>query len=122
MSIAKGSLNLSALVHVKMEVKGKSGDKVKGIFVPLSANRITETEKGGIYLNLVAFEMKEKKDWGTHIVKQSLSKEERSKMSEEDQKSMPILGNLNIDNTPSETVNNAADGKTFTEESDDLPF
>lgn len=116
-----GSLNFASLTHVKMEMKGKSGKPVKGMFVPFEANDIKETEKGGLYFNLVAFPMKEAKDWGTHIVKQSFSKEQREKMSEEEQREKPIIGNLTVDNTPSETVNDAGAGKTFTPD-DDLPF
>ncbi len=120
MSIITGGLNIGALAHVKMEVKGKNG-MVKGIFIPFDVNNLAVTEKGGVFLNLVAFEMKEKKDYGTHIVKQSFSKEVRAQMGEETLKEKPILGNLNVDNTPSEKNNDVGEGKVYKEQ-DDLPF
>ena len=121
MSLITGSINLAALTHVKMEVKGKSG-QVKGVFIPLDVNKIQEHEKGGVFLNVVGFEMKEEKDWATHIVKQSLSKEVREKMSKEELEAMPILGNLKAsDDQPTAVNNNAAEEKTFTPE-DDLLF
>lgn len=120
MSIIFGDINLAAFKHVKMKTKGKNGE-VKGIFIPFDANRLKEHKKGGVYFNIVAFQLKEPTDYGTHILKQSFTKEQREKMSEEDVKEQPIFGNLNVDNTPSETNNDAGGGKEFTE-SDDLPF
>ena len=117
-----GSVNLAALTHVKMEVKGKSG-QVKGVFIPLDVNKLSEHEKGGVFLNVVGFEMKEPKEYGTHIVKQSLSKEVREKMSKEELEAMPILGNLKAsDSQPAATDSNAAPDKTFKPDDKDLPF
>jgi len=120
MTIVTGSLNLSALKHIKMKAKGQNGE-VDGLFIPIKANKLFASEKGNTYLNLVAFEMKEKKDYGTHIVKQSLNKEEREKMTDEEKREMPILGNLNVDNSPAETSNDEGDGKTFKQD-DEVPF
>lgn len=122
MALITGSINLSAFNHVVMEAQGKKG-KVKGIFIPLEANRLKQSDKGEkcVYLNIVGFEMKEKKEWATHIVKQSLSKEVRDSMTEEEVREMPILGNFDVDNTPGETSNDAGGGKVFDEKSD-LPF
>lgn len=116
----KGRLNLQALKHVKMEVNGKSG-KVKGVFIPLEVNNIFEGEKG-LYLDLVAFELKEAKNNQTHMVKQSFSKDIREKMSDDEKKNQPILGSLNVggfQNT--ESNGDVFDGKIATPD-DDLPF
>jgi len=120
MAIITGSINMAGLKHVKMTAKGKSGE-VKGMFIPFNANHIKATDKGGVYLNLVAFELKEKKEYGTHIIKQSFNKETREKLGEDALKELPILGNLNVDNTPSETNNDAGGGEQFTEETT-VPF
>ena len=117
----KGKINLGALINVEMEVQGKSG-KVKGLFIPIKANKLFEGKNGAAYLDLVAFKLKEPQEYSTHLVKQSLSKEEREKMTKEQQNEMPILGNLNVDESFSETNSNAAPGKVFTPESNDLPF
>ena len=105
-----------------MEKQGKSG-KVKGLFIPYEVNKLFVSEKtGAVYLDIVAFKLKEPQEHSTHIVKQSFSKDERDKMTEEEQKNKPILGNLNVkEGNFTEANNNAAPGKTFTEK-DDLPF
>jgi hypothetical protein len=116
-----GSLNLSALKHVIMETKGKSG-QVKGVFIPLEANDLQQHENGNVYINVVAFEMKEPKDYATHIVKQSFPKEKRESMSKEEKDAQPILGNLKTTAPNSgDANNNAGGGQTFMED-DDLPF
>lgn len=116
-----GKINLQSLTHVKMEVNGKNG-KVKGIFIPLEINHIHEGEKG-CYLDLVAFPLKEAKDYQTHLVKQSLPKAVREKMTDEDKKNQPIIGSLNIsDVQPSGEVNNDVLNGKVADPNDDLPF
>ena len=124
MSTVTGSINLAALKYVLMEKTGKEGKPVKGLFIPIEANRLQEHEKGGIFLNIVAFEMKEAKEWATHIVKQSLTKAVRDTMTEEEQNALPILGNLKTGGSaPTQSDNNAAAGVTFSADGkDDLPF
>jgi len=119
-----GSINLAALKYVNMEKKGKDGKPLKGMFIPLEANYLQEHSSGGVYLNIVGFEMKEVKDYATHIVKQSFSKKERELMEEEILKNLPILGNLKTNSGPvSGADNNAANGDVFDSETDDdLPF
>ena len=66
--------------------------------------------------------MNEEKDYATHIVKQSLPKDVREKMSKEELNEMPILGNFKHSGGARADANsNAAPEKTFTPE-DDLPF
>ena len=115
-----GKLNLAGLKHVILEKKGKSG-MVKGIFIPIEANNLFFSKKNNVYLDLIAFELKEKQDNATHLVKQSFSKEIYDKMTDEERKETAILGNLNVDVVAEAKNNNAAEGKTLKEE-DDLPF
>jgi hypothetical protein len=119
-----GSINLAALKYVIMEKKGKEGKPLKGMFIPIEANRLQEHSSGGIYLNVVAFEMKDPKDWATHIVKQSFTKKEREAMGEDELSSLPILGNIKVsDGTPPAQDNNAAPGEVVDADGDsDLPF
>ena len=111
-----------------MELKKSDGTTVKGMFIPYEANHIFVSEKGGRNIDLISFEYKEKKDWGTHMTKQSLPKDVREKMTEQEQKDMPIFGNLNIDGSQGnkEASTNAAPGKVFDPNqeinADDLPF
>lgn len=117
-----GKINLAGLIHVVQEKKGKSGN-VKCLVIPIEQNHLFHSQdSGAVYLDLIAFEMREAKDYGTHIVKQSLPKDVRDAMSEEDKKKQPILGNLLMggDGGATPQNNNAAD--TVLTEDDDLPF
>lgn len=118
-----GKLNLAALKHVVIEKKGKDDKMIKGLFIPIEANNLfaSEKENGGIYLDLVCFEMKEKKDYATHIVKQSFSKKELEEMGDA-AKELPILGNLNTEVGNKETNNNAAGKGVTLGAEDDVPF
>lgn len=116
-----GKINLAALKHVAMEKKGKSG-MVKGMFIPIEANNLFKSEKSGaVYLDIVAWDLKEPQEHSTHLVKQSLPKDVREKMSKEEISKMPIIGNLNISTGYAEANNDAGNGQTF-DENDDLPF
>ena len=121
-------INLAALKHVEMELPRKDGTKVKGMFIPYEANHVFISEKGGRNIDLISFELKEKKEWGTHMTKQSLPKDVREKMTQEERDSMPIFGNLNLDssNSNKEASTNVAPGQVFDPSKefigDDLPF
>ena len=92
-----GKINLSALVHVVMTKKGKAGNDIEGLFIPIEANHLFKSDKSGnVYLDLVAFPVKEPKDHMTHVVNQSLPKEIRDAMSDEEKRDKPFFGSLNI--------------------------
>jgi len=127
-----GSINLTAFKNVLMKKKNREGKEVIGIFIPLDANDLVLKDKA-VYFNIVAFEMKEAKEWATHLVKQSLKKEKREKMTKEEQNAMPLFGNLKIEtfdkNAPPAPVVNtfgAEDDKIWdadaTGAEGDLPF
>ena len=84
-------INLAALKHVEMELKSKDGSTVKGMFIPYEANHVFVSDKGGRNIDLISFEYKEKKEWGTHMTKQSLPKDVREKMTDEEKNAMPIF-------------------------------
>lgn len=110
-----------------INVKGKTGEK-QGVFIPIEDNELfvskDESNRAkGAYLNFVAFENKKPGKFGdTHIIKQSLDKDTRSKMSEEEKRAIPILGNMK----PMELQNVAktveAPDAPIAQEEDDLPF
>jgi hypothetical protein len=89
-------VTLSQLKHSIQKFKGSTG-VVDCLVIPIDINKLYRGEKG-IYLDMVAFEVKEKKEGNkdTHIIKQSFSKDDRDKMTEDQQKAMPILGNMRI--------------------------
>jgi len=123
MSFFKLSINLSAFKHVLMTKKGKNGQDVKGIFIPIEINKIKPSKDGkNIYANFIAFELKQPKDWGTHMIKQSFSKEERDKMTEEEQREQPIFGNATIETYVPQADNNDLGGGAVLNSDDDVPF
>ena len=89
MSNISTKLNLAALKHKRGTVQGEDC-----IIIPIDKNNLYKGEKG-LYLNLTHIEVKnpatDQKD--THLVKQDLPKELYNNLSEEEKKSMPILGN-----------------------------
>jgi hypothetical protein len=86
-------LNLASLQHALMKSE-KTGKPL--LVIPIEENNLFKSEKGNIYLDLIAFPVKNPTEDQTHVVKQSLSKAVREKMTEEEQKSQPIIGNLKI--------------------------
>jgi hypothetical protein len=116
-----GRLNLLMLQGAIMNMKSKCG-MVDCLVIPIEKNNLFKSEKG-LYLDLIAFELSQKKENSkdTHLVKQSLSKQKRESMTEEDLKNMPILGNLSVwsDGFDSQQPNI----NTYPiSENDDLPF
>lgn len=85
-------LNLSNLKGVVRFEDAETGP-VECLIIPIEANYLFKG-KSGIYLDLTAFELKEIKDNQTHLIKQSLPKEVYQKQTDEEKKSMPILGNV----------------------------
>jgi hypothetical protein len=123
-----GKLNLLQLHAVRKTLKGKDGD-VDCLVLPIEKNHLFVGEKG-IYLDLIAFEVKNPQDrplpdgkvipGDTHLVKQSLPKELREKMTEQEKNEQPILGNLRI--SDSFTEKEPVSSPEPTSEQDDLPF
>ena len=119
MGIISGTIELNKLTHVVLTKKGKEGNEIKGLFIPLELNRIVEKD-AKFYLNIVGFETPNS-EYNTHGVKVSLAKEVREKMSKEDQNAMPFIGSLNADKSSGSSAPTAAPSVDLGEE-DDLPF
>lgn len=118
------NVELSSFQHVIQKKKTKDGKEIDCIVIPLNEkNRLYRNEEKGIVsANLIGFEYKDPKDYGTHFIKQSFKKEELEKMSEEEKNSLPFFGNAKLFSDGNNvSVNNASPGTTL-EEDDDLPF
>jgi hypothetical protein len=115
-----GKINLLMLKAAVKKMKATSGE-IDCLVIPIDQNKLYRGEKG-IYLDLIAFDLPQKEgSKDTHLVKQSFSKEVREAMTEEELKSLPILGNLSMwyDGTNTqEPISSAAP----ISENDDLPF
>lgn len=101
---------------------GQSGT-IECLVIPIEKNRLFRGDKG-IYLDIVGFEIDPAKrnanSKDTHILKQSFSKEVREAMSEDELRSLPILGNLQVwDGTSS---SEPVSSSVTQAENDDLPF
>lgn len=119
-------LNISAFTHMATSMKGKAGNSVEDIFIPIEKNGIFKGTKG-IYIDLIAFPIKNKNNDSkdTHIIKQSFTKEQREVMTKEQQDSQPIFGSLIDWNyvTPQTTDNSIdANQAPVPEAGNDLPF
>ena len=85
-------LNLSNLISIVRFEDGETGP-VECVIIPIEVNHLFKGNSG-IYLDMTAFELKEKKDNQTHLIKQSLPKEVYQKQTDEEKRAMPILGNV----------------------------
>ncbi len=122
-----GKLNLLKFKNACLiSVTGKTAVK-KGIFIPLEDNNIfisadEELKAKGAYIDFNAWENQSTSKYGdTHSIRQSISKEVRERMSEEEIKAVPYIGNMK----PYEVQNNAASVQAHhvnTEEKEELPF
>ena len=114
-----GKLNLLNLFATRKMMKAQSGE-IECLIIPIVKNQLFVGEKG-IYLDLIAFEVKDKKEGkDTHLIKQSFSKEVREAMSDEELKAVPILGNLRISDGFQEKE--PVSSTEVQGEIDDLPF
>lgn len=107
-------VDLAKLNHVVRELPKKGGGTTKVIILDGPSNHLFFSEKGAVYLDLVAFENKEIKFENTHSIKQSLSKEIRDKMTEDQVKNMPFLGNMKPIRGGSNNQNTQTSGKVDT--------
>jgi hypothetical protein len=113
------NLNLRALKGAFVyDFKGKTATK-QCLVIPISDNDLFVGEKGGVYLNLSAWESRNLRDGKTHLVKQSFSKDVREAMTEEERRGIPILGDAKPFETASATVKSEG---VMAVDDDDLPF
>lgn len=117
-------LNLRQLKSHVMNMNVKNG-QVKCLVLPIAENSLFEGEKG-IYIDLQAWEIKERKPdrKQTHIIKQSYPKELFDKLSEEQKQAIPIIGDaiLWLGFQEPEPNNFEVSQPDIKPEEDDLPF
>lgn len=122
MSRISGKINLLNLHAIRKIMPGQLGP-VECLVIPIEKNSLFVGDKG-VYLDLIAFEIdpskrkSESKD--THLIKQSFSKEVREKMTDEQIKDLPILGNLQVWGEQQESA--PVSSTAVQDETDDLPF
>jgi hypothetical protein len=115
-------VNLAKLNNVFLRnFQGKESMK-RCIVIPIEDNWLFESEKGGIYLSLSAFEYKEKKYTDTHMLKVSIEKDVYDAMSEEDRNNQPIVGGMHPVIAKAFKTEITTTVQLSKEETDDLPF
>jgi len=124
--ILSGSIALSKLVHVKMEVDGKKG-KVPGIFIPTANNHLVIGKEGALYLPVSVIVRNEADQYGQHgFIAQSVdSKVWKASTDEQKEvfKKLPVMGNIKDFSGDSNDNTGAASEETYTPgDGKDLPF
>jgi hypothetical protein len=115
-----GSITLSKLKSVITERKGKSGDMVKGIFIPFDVNFLTVKENS-VYMdvNIHVNEQPDKYDQDgfiSHRAPSALYKAATDAQKEE-MKKLPILGNFR-----DFSGNTSNDSTSSVDADSDVPF
>jgi len=116
-------LNLANLQCVVRAEKTQKGDLIDCLIIPIEGNSLFRGNKG-VYLDLIAFpfESKIEGNKATHIIKQSLPKEVFQAMSDEQKKSMPIIGDATVSGEGQGAKGPVSDTETTLSPNDDLPF
>lgn len=123
-----GKLNLLKLKRAGiMQIQGRTG-VLRCLVIPVEDNNIFVTtdennHPKAAYIDLTAWELKNPKYDETHMIKQSLPKEVREKMTDEEKKAIPILGGLKpVIFESQNAASSCAVPIAQTQNSDDLPF
>jgi len=120
MSRISGKINLLNLYAQRKMMKGKSGE-MECLILPIKMNKLFIGDKG-IYLDLIGFEIEKPAEGSkdTHLLKQSFSKEEREKMTDNELRDLPILGNLRVWDAQNDAETKSS--MDVQDEISDLPF
>lgn len=123
-----GKLNLLKLKRAGvMQIPGRT-EVLRCLVIPIEENNIfISTDENNrpkaAYLDLTAWALKNPKYEETHMIKQSLPKEVREKMTDEEKKAIPILGGLKpVIFESQNAASSCAVPIAQTQNSDDLPF
>lgn len=123
-----GKLNLLKLKRAGvMKIPGRT-EVLRCLVIPIEENNIfISTDENNhpkaAYLDLTAWALKNPKYEESHMIKQSLPKEVREKMTDEEKKAMPIIGGLKPINVEAQNAASTCDAPfAQTQDLDDLPF
>lgn len=102
---------------------GRSGQPKRCIIIPVDDNPSMFLGEKGCYLGLSAFETQGSQYGNSHMVKPDIPKELRDKMTEEEKKAIPVLGNMRPMQGSSMQVQGSVNmDAPEGEQNDDLPF
>lgn len=110
-----------------MSIQGR-GETLRCLVIPVEENHLfissdEQNKPKAAYLDLTAWELRNPKYEETHMIKQSLPKEVREQMSDEELKTQPIIGGLKPFESEQQNAAGSVDAP-FAQVSnyDDLPF
>lgn len=110
-----------------MSIQGR-GEVLKCLVIPIEPNHLfvsadDNNRPKSVYLDLTAWEVRNPQFNDSHMIKQSLSKEVRQQITEQELRDMPILGNLSLFDTQAQNAASTVDAPfAQTENIEDLPF
>ena len=110
-----------------VSVKGKASTK-RGVFIPIDDNNLfisadENLKPKGAYIDFTAWENQQPGKYGdTHSIRQSLEKEVRERMTEEELKAVPYFGNMKPYTVENAAKSVEAPAAQVDEGLDDLPF
>lgn len=97
-------------------LQGKTATK-RCLVIPIEGSDLYLGEKG-LYVDLTALELKERKYSDTHFLKINVSRERYDAMSEDERKAIPILGGMH----PLEKRQQQVSSTITVTNNDDIPF
>ena len=120
-----GSIALTKLTHVILDKKGKDGNLVRGLFIPIEQNLLLEKDKA-VYMSVnVNFKADQDQYGQNGFISKTTESSIWKELDEEGKKAAkelsPILGNIKDWTASSNDAAGAASPKPLSEE-DDLPF
>ena len=105
-------------------LKGNTATK-RCLIIPIDDNPGMYLGEKGCYLNAVAYETQNNQYGDTHMVKPDLPKEVRERMTDDERRNQPILGNMRPMQPQGGTVSGTMQASDFVNEQGDdngLPF
>jgi hypothetical protein len=84
-------INLRQLKSHVMTMKTKSGEPIECVVLPIEQNHIFKSEKS-LFLDFQLYELREKREDQTHLIKQNFSKVYYDSLSEDEKNKLPIIG------------------------------
>lgn len=123
-----GKINLLKFANACIvSVKGQKATK-KGIFIPIEDNHVfvsadENLKAKGAYIDFNAWENQTPGKYGdTHGIRQSLAREVRERMTDDELKAVPYIGNMKPYEVPNASSTVDAPTAQVDEQIDDLPF
>ena len=110
------NLQLTKLHRVgRVTMKDKKGGDLDCLVIPIKLNHLFVSNTNEVYLSMVAWEANGLSNGQTHLLKPSVPKEVFDSLTDEQKKSIPIVGNVR----PRE---NKKELESYTAPVNDLPF